>query len=592
VDSTVELRTRAFDGGGLSVARMFLYDWGARTKPTPPLNYEEMRFSVTLEPPSGQGVVLAGEFIGSLDPAPLRDGPYLAVTEVTDRSGRSSFNYSKLIVDNTPPLVRVDSPLEGASVEGVFIPSITITETNLLDSYVTFNGARYGIGVPIDTNGLPEGAYTLAAAVIDVSGRSTIVVREVFIDDVPPRISVSSPGAGIVLADRLSVLATITDGSGIASAVLVIDGNDMVPGVRLGEGGLYSFDLDLALMNMSEHRFRIKARDRSGLVSLSEERVFYKVRHDTDGDGVVDMYDDDPLDPRVHGDIDGDGFGSLFDQDDDGDGVPDSFEPKGPSLFADGTPKGIDFRSDATEWMDTDGDGIGNNADLDDDGDNVTDASDAFPLNATEHLDTDRDGIGDNTDPDIDGDGVPNEKDRFPADVLEWSDTDRDGIGNNRDEDDDNDGLPDARDDFPLDRDRQYFWEPIVLILVITVACSMLIFVGMVFKDRIADGFDRSWAEGRLFRFRTWAEGKFSRDATSLEDGRNVARRGQVEPPRRSGQGSAKTSGARHQRPAQQRGQRKNQGGPGAGDDLQEFEDYHEEEVGSHKVKWSSRREA
>ena len=47
---------------------------------------------------------------------------------------------------------------------------------------------------------------------------------------------------------------------------------------------------------------------------------------DTDGDGVVDNVDAFPLDPNESLDTDGDGTGNNADDDDDGDGLPDSYE--------------------------------------------------------------------------------------------------------------------------------------------------------------------------------------------------------------------------------------------------------------------------
>jgi len=58
-------------------------------------------------------------------------------------------------------------------------------------------------------------------------------------------------------------------------------------------------------------------------------------------------------------DTDGDGTVDVFDDDDDGDGVADAQDA---------------FRLDGTESLDTDGDGIGNEADDDDDGDGFSDA--------------------------------------------------------------------------------------------------------------------------------------------------------------------------------------------------------------------------
>jgi hypothetical protein len=53
---------------------------------------------------------------------------------------------------------------------------------------------------------------------------------------------------------------------------------------------------------------------------------------DSDGDGVGDFADDYPFDPNEWQDSDGDGVGDNADQDDDNDGLPDTYENGNPSL--------------------------------------------------------------------------------------------------------------------------------------------------------------------------------------------------------------------------------------------------------------------
>ncbi|NIA02543.1 MAG: PKD domain-containing protein [Nitrospirae bacterium] len=158
-------------------------------------------------------------------------------------------------------------------------------------------------------------------------------------------------------------------------------------------------------------------------------------------------------------DTDYDGIPNETDNDDDGDGVPDSEDA---------------FSLNSKEQYDTDGDGIGNNADEDDDGDEVPDEFDEMPLDPNETTDTDKDGIGNTADNDDDGDGLTDaeeeniktdpldtdtdddtyndKEDIFPLNPNEWLDTDADKLGNNKDTDDDNDGIPDTEDDFPLNK--------------------------------------------------------------------------------------------------------------------------------------------
>lgn len=71
---------------------------------------------------------------------------------------------------------------------------------------------------------------------------------------------------------------------------------------------------------------------------------------DTDGDGVNDLQDKFPLDPTETLDTDGDGIGNNADTDDDGDGMPDTFEIK----------YGLNPLDPSDASQDADGDGLSN----------------------------------------------------------------------------------------------------------------------------------------------------------------------------------------------------------------------------------------
>ena len=123
----------------------------------------------------------------------------------------------------------------------------------------------------------------------------------------------------------------------------------------------------------------------------------------------------------------------VAETDSDGDGVPDIRDA---------------FPVDPKDWLDTDGDGIGNSRDSDADGDGVDNDEDGVPLDRYEIVDTDGDGTGDDADIDDDGDLVLDVFDDVPTDRSVRSDLDGDGVDDATD--DDNDGIPDVSDEEPL----------------------------------------------------------------------------------------------------------------------------------------------
>jgi hypothetical protein len=95
---------------------------------------------------------------------------------------------------------------------------------------------------------------------------------------------------------------------------------------------------------------------------------------------------------------------------------------------------------------DSDGNMLADALDDDDDGDGTPDTADEAPLDASDILDFDLDGLGDAADTDDDADGEPDVTDAFRLDPYEQGDGDGDGIGDNADRDDDNDGIDDVLD--------------------------------------------------------------------------------------------------------------------------------------------------
>ena len=192
---------------------------------------------------------------------------------------------------------------------------------------------------------------------------------------------------------------------------------------------------------------------------------------DTDGDGIFDSSDADPIDPCVPNlpspsclDSDNDGtpdFGTptttvptepdlaadndpcrpnnmvaVCDSDNDGitdgDEIINGTDPNNPDTDGDGIPDGV-------ENMDADNDGINDGADPDSDNDGIPDAVEAGAM-PDMPVDSDNDGRPDFADPDSDEDGIPDS-------VEGAGDNDGDTVPNYLDRDSDNDGIPDTIED-------------------------------------------------------------------------------------------------------------------------------------------------
>lgn len=239
-----------------------------------------------------------------------------------------------------------------------------------------------------------------------------------------------------------------TDGDGVGNSADADADNDTLP-------NQYELTVGLNPINAADAALD---QDKDGLTNLKEYQLGTSpMNSDSDGDKMSDGFEVTyALNPLSNADaaLDGD-FDGLTN-------VNEYYRGTKPTLADTDGDKVSDredlFPLNAAEWLDTDRDTIGNNEDLDDDGDGMPDSFEikyAFnPLSpADAALDVDGDTLTNfqeyqrATNPklrDMDADGVNDNLDVFPGNPREWLDFDRDGAGNNADPDDDNDGMPDT----------------------------------------------------------------------------------------------------------------------------------------------------
>lgn len=203
---------------------------------------------------------------------------------------------------------------------------------------------------------------------------------------------------------------------------------------------------------------------------------------DSDGDGIVDSFEDLNLDKDGNPstdptDSDGDGIPDYLDIDSDNDGIPDNVEAQDTANYI--APSGVDANHNGLDDVyetngnlglfpvDTDNDNLPDYLDDDSDGDGVPDSIEAHDHNhdgiadvVALGKDRDSNGLDDAYEgssvkevdlfaglPDTDGDDGPDYRDRDDdGDGLYTTDEDLNGNGNYADDDSDRDGIPDYLD--------------------------------------------------------------------------------------------------------------------------------------------------
>ncbi|RYY53199.1 MAG: T9SS type A sorting domain-containing protein [Chitinophagaceae bacterium] len=405
------------------------------------------------------------------------------------------------VAENTAGALIITSAVGGTPGRPASYPRANLDATGLPNPYdLDSDGdgindafeAGFGTTYDTDNNGVVDGAIgtdgwndaidalaSLPARNTDSQGRSDYFDIDADNDGIPDNIEAQTT------AGYITPSGTDTDGDGIDNSYDNVNtggtfggnaNNGLTPVNTDGTDNADYRDLDSDNDGKSDRR---EGWDTNGNGRIDGAEKAYIGTTDTDGDGLLDEYDNNNSAPTANNgttpasypdvnnpggdrdwrqlqDTDRDGVPDITDVDDDNDGITDiiesgGFNPQG-DADADGIPNYLDPTPGAgvPAFVDTNGDGINDAYDYDLDGiinafDLDTDNDGIADLVEAGGIDTNGDGRIDGTFTDTDGDGLSNTYDTDNGGVnIANLDTDGDGIPNTRDRDSDGDGIPDV----------------------------------------------------------------------------------------------------------------------------------------------------
>ena len=230
---------------------------------TAPLNGDAVRgtidiFLASADPLPGSGVTevvvtLDGEplvvlteapFETALDTTLLDDGSHVLEATATDGLGNTSGAVSiTVLVDNTPPVVEVTAPSDGAYVSGTadFEVDVSDATSGLVLATTTVGGAApteddskvYATPVAADTlygaedtTLRPDGPATFTATARDAAGNVATATVTVTVDNSNPTTALVSPQDGDVVRGTLRIEGNAADAN-LASLAAFVDGQEV-----------------------------------------------------------------------------------------------------------------------------------------------------------------------------------------------------------------------------------------------------------------------------------------------------------------------------------------------------------------------------
>jgi bacillopeptidase F len=216
---------------------------------------------------NGRWIVLPGLASSFSTILLLRPGANTIAVVVTDRAGNYNMSRSTVVFDTTPPWVEIIHPPDGLLTSKNSLTLKLLVEGGAVLSiggrtFQMVPGGLFG-KVPFNlTMNLSEGTNLITVRAQDAAGNVYSASRQVVLDTVAPRLSLSSPFDGFKTSNDSVFLV----GQAEPGSIVMVQGAQVV----VGFSGDFGAEIRLGAGN---NRITVRAQDAAGNIAELEQNV-------------------------------------------------------------------------------------------------------------------------------------------------------------------------------------------------------------------------------------------------------------------------------------------------------------------------------
>ncbi len=209
----------------------------------------------------GETFDVTGQYYYLLDTTKYPDGSLTISLTVKDKAGNTAITTITIVIDNTPPVITINTPADHSYVSGNITVTYTVEDDHLDQVWMYIDGLSYNItGINsyiLDTTLFPDGEYNITIYANDTLGHESTAWITIIIDNTPPQGSITYPLNNTYVSGKVMVIFSYSD-ENLEKVYLYLDQGSV------DVTGLNNYTIDTTQYGDGEHVLKLVVIDKAG----------------------------------------------------------------------------------------------------------------------------------------------------------------------------------------------------------------------------------------------------------------------------------------------------------------------------------------